>query len=43
LQGLRRDFHSSAKNFAPVLLDKFKEKNPVVCRNVTDALNNMHK
>ena len=43
VQGLRRDFHSSAKSFTPVLLDKFKDKNAAVCRSVTEALTNMHR
>jgi hypothetical protein len=43
VQGLRKDFYSSAKSFAPVLLDKFKDKNTGVCRATTDALVNMHK
>jgi hypothetical protein len=43
VQGLRRDFHSSAKSFAPVLLDKFKDKNTGVCRATNDALVIMHK
>ena len=43
VQGLRRDFYSSAKSFAPVLLDKFKDKNTGVCRATTDALVIMHK
>ena len=43
VQGLRKDFYSSAKSFAPVLLDKFKDKNTGVCRATTDALINMHK
>lgn len=42
-QGLRKDFYSSAKSFAPVLLDKFKDKNTGVCRATTDALVNMHR
>lgn len=43
MQGLRKDFYSSAKSFSPVLLDKFKDKNSGVCRATTDALVNMHK
>ena len=43
VQGLRKEFYSSAKSFAPVLLDKFKDKNTGVCRATTDALVNMHK
>lgn len=43
MQGLRKHFYSSAKAFAPVLLDKFKDKNAGVCRATTDALINMHK
>lgn len=42
-QGLRRDFHSAAKSFAPVLLDKFKDKNAALIRNVTDALTTLHR
>ncbi len=42
-KGLRRDFHSAAKSFAPLLLDKFKDKNSGVCCNTAAALGAMHR
>ena len=42
-KGLRRDFHSSAKGFVALLLDKFKDKNSGVCRNTAAALEAMHR
>lgn len=41
--GLRQDFSGPAKSFCPVLLEKLKEKNPVVGRAVPEALASLHK